>query len=111
MQVTEATSDKTDKAWQALCTSLGKRGATVGKLFGMTCLKTITGKAFAGIFGDALVFKLASATHAKALALKGAVLFDPSGKGRPMKAWVVVPKAHAKHWTAFAKAAFSALGE
>jgi hypothetical protein len=25
------------------------------------------------------------------LALKGAELFDPSGMGRPMKAWVVLP--------------------
>lgn len=40
---------------------------------------------------ETLVFKLSGETHPKALSQKGAVLWDPSGKGRPMKAWVAIP--------------------
>ena len=56
------------------------------------------GAKLAGLFGDALVFKLGGDAHASAIALEGAELFDPSGIGRAMKEWVVVPKAHAKRW-------------
>ena len=39
-----------------------------------------------------MVFKLPDPdAHARALALDGAHLFDPCGKGRPFKEWVVVP--------------------
>ena len=39
-----------------------------------------------------MVFKLPDpAAHAQALALDGAHLFDPGGKGQPFKEWVVVP--------------------
>ena len=40
-----------------------------------------------------------------ALALAGAHLFAPSGKGRPFKEWVVVPPAHAAQWPHFAESA------
>jgi hypothetical protein len=76
-------------------------GATPGKLMGMPTLY-VAGKAFAGLFGDAMVFKLEGGAHAAALALTGAALFDPSGMGRPMKAWVQVPLEHASTWTGFA---------
>ena len=67
--------------------------ATSGKMFGMPCLKN-NGKAFAGYFEGAMVFKLAVPRHTEALALSGARLFDPSGRGRPMKEWVEVPATH-----------------
>ena len=38
--------------------------------------------------------------HARALALPGAHLFDPSGRDEPFKQWVVVPFAHADEWEA-----------
>jgi len=38
------------------------------------------------------------------LALEGAELFDPSGKGR-VKEWVQVPAAHSAKWKKPAKAA------
>jgi hypothetical protein len=79
----------------------GAAGATAGKMMGMPTLY-VAGKAFAGLFGDAMVFKLAGDEHAAALALTGATLFDPSGMGRPMKAWVQVPLEHASTWTGFA---------
>ena len=43
--------------------------------------------------------------HAQAMSLAGAKLFDPSGKGRPMKAWVVLGPAHAARVPALALAA------
>jgi hypothetical protein len=56
----------------------------------------------------AMVFKLADPTaHAEAFALEGAHLFDPGGRGRPFKEWVVVPPAHAGRWNQLAKAALS----
>jgi len=79
------------------------------KMFGMPCLKNDLGKAFAGFFRDAMVFKLDAPEHAAALALSGAQIFDPSGGGHPMKAWVVVPVEHAARWQEFAEAAHRAL--
>jgi hypothetical protein len=78
--------------------------AVRGVMFGMPCLKD-NGKAFAGYYQEAMVFKLGGAEHATALALPGAHLFDPSGRARPMKEWVVVPAAHAAQWPALARAA------
>src|SRR3954453_4456050 len=55
----------------------------------------------------AMVFKLPDAgTHAEALGLDGAHLFDPSGEGRPFKQWVVVPEAHSSAWADLAQRAF-----
>src|SRR5712692_7616894 len=84
---------------------------TSGKMFGMPCLKNSNGKAFAGYFEGAMVFKLGGASHAEALALSGAKLFDPSERGRPMKEWVVVPFEHASRWLEFAKYAFDYVEE
>lgn len=81
--------------------------STVSKLFSMPCLKNVNGKAFAGYRRGAMVFKLPAPSHGKALALAGSHLFDPSGKGRPMKEWVVVPADHADLWLGFARAAWA----
>ena len=72
-------------------------GAKAGQMMGMPTL-FLGGKAFAGLFGDAMVFKLAGDAHAGALGLPSASLFDPSGMGRPMKAWVRVPLSDATEW-------------
>lgn len=77
--------------------------ASRGTMFGMPCLKE-NGKAFAGYYEEAMVFKLGAPEHATALGLAGARLFDPSGR-RPMKEWVVVPAEHAASWPALARAA------
>src|SRR5437588_269073 len=71
--------------------------ATTGQMFGMPCLKN-EGKAFAGYYQDAMVFKLKGKAHAEALALSGARLFDPSSRGRPMKEWVEVPAEYSSKW-------------
>mgnify|MGYP001202705312 CR=1 FL=1 len=83
---------------------------TSGKVFGMPCLKN-NGKAFAGYYQSAMVFKLTVPEHTEALALSGAQLFDPSGQGRPMKEWVEVPVEHASRWLDFARAALRYLDE
>src|SRR6266852_3390892 len=71
--------------------------AEMGQMMGMPALK-FQGKMFGGFYKDAMTFKLGGDSHAEALALKGAHLFDPSGMGRAMKEWVVVPLAHSKRW-------------
>lgn len=78
--------------------------AVESQLFGKPCFK-VNGKAFISFFHDCMVFKLTGAPHAEALALDGASLFDPSGKGRPMKEWVQLPVEYADRWPALAKAA------
>jgi hypothetical protein len=73
-----------------------------GKMFGAQCL-TVNGKAFAALSTKGgMTFKLAGDDHARALAITGASLFDPSGMGRPMKEWVLVPASQSTHWPALA---------
>lgn len=78
--------------------------AVESQLFGKPCFK-IAGKAFACFFQDCMVFKLSGDTHKNALSLDGAKLFDPSGKGRPMKEWVQLPFDYAGKWPEFAREA------
>lgn len=84
-------------------------GAERSQMFGKPCFK-INGKAFMCLFGQCMVFKLTGKDHEAAVALKGAMLFDPSGKGRAMKEWVQVPYIHKDKWTALAKAAMGYVG-
>ncbi|MGE5425130.1 MAG: hypothetical protein ACM3N9_07180 [Syntrophothermus sp.] len=80
-------------------------GAVESQMFGKPCFK-INGKAFISFFQDAMVFKLDGQNHAEALALGESRMFDPSGKGRPMKEWVQVTFDHKDRWREFALAAF-----
>lgn len=89
-----------------LFNKIGKKLADVDKvevsqMFGKPCLK-IQGKAFVCFFQDEMVFKLNGVAHRTALDLKGAKLFDPSGKKRPMKEWVQVPFVYSKNWQSYA---------
>ena len=77
-------------------------------MFGMPSVKRRDGKAFAGLYGDDMVFKLEGDAHAKALALDGAHLFEPMA-GRPMKAWVQVPPTHETQWAELARKAEAGL--
>ncbi|WP_051568692.1 hypothetical protein [Crocinitomix catalasitica] len=74
------------------------------QMFGKPCFK-VNGKAFIAFFQNEMVFKLEGESHSLAINLEGAQLFDPSGKKRPMKAWVQVPYVFSDQWTAFANAA------
>jgi hypothetical protein len=79
------------------------------QMMGMPSVKS-NGKLLVGYIAsqEAMVFKLADdADREKALALDGAHLFDPSGRGRPFKEWVVVPPAHEADWPAWAERALT----
>ena len=77
------------------------------KVFGMPCLER-SGRVIAGFTRGAMVFKLTEPrAHAHALALRGAHLFDPSGRGEHFRQWVVVPAAQADEWEALAYTAFT----
>jgi hypothetical protein len=71
------------------------------QMFGKPCFK-IKGKAFMSLFQNCMVFKLTGEIHTEALSYDGSVLFDPSGKGRPMKEWVQVPFDYQESWAKFA---------
>src|SRR5215212_6185522 len=90
---------------------LAPRGVLPGALFGARSL-TVDGTAFACLKSDQLAVRLGagSPAHAGALALDGATLFDPSGKGRPFKDWVTVPMAVSDEWERLAESALDALG-
>jgi hypothetical protein len=77
-------------------------------MFGMPSVKRRGGKAFAGLYGDDMVFKLEGEAHEAALALDGAHLFEPMA-GRPMKAWVQVPPTHETQWADLARKAEASL--
>lgn len=81
---------------------------TAGQMMGPPTL-SFGGKAFAGLFGAAMVFKLNREAHVTALAEPGATPFDPSGRGRPMKAWVQVPIEDSAVWPRLADQALAAL--
>ena len=72
----------------------------------MACVKR-TGKIAFGFSRTGMVFKLtAPDVHDRALGLPGAHLFDPSGRGKVFRQWVVVPPAQADEWEALAYEAF-----
>ncbi len=90
---------------------LAHLGVTTAKLFGHPAL--VSGrKSLACLSSTGLACRLGAATpeHARALALPGAELFDPSGAGRAMNDWVVVPFTDEAEWTEFAQAAQRHLG-
>lgn len=78
-----------------------------GQMMGMPT-GCVGGKAFAGLFGAAMV-KLTREAHVAALAEPGATPFDPSGMGRPMKAWVQVPIEDSSVWPRLADQALAGL--
>lgn len=80
------------------------KDAEQSQMFGKPCFK-INGKAFVSFFQNAMVFKLTGDAHREALSLDGSKLFDPSGKGRPMKEWVQVPFTYHEKWQLFAQTA------
>lgn len=99
-----------DEHFDDLVDELVPEGVHAARLFGSRALK-LESKVFAVVHSDEMVFRLGVGTpaHADALALAGAELFDPSGKGRPFKDWVRVPVAHAGTWPPFAHAALAFL--
>jgi hypothetical protein len=86
--------------YDALAAELEPAGVTRGQMFGMPCLK-LGRTVVAGMYGDAMTFKLPPEPRAAALELPGVEPFDPMG-GRPMKEWVVIPLAQSAVWPEYA---------
>lgn len=104
-QPTEAGRARFDALVDELRNELDVVGAS---MFGMPSIKRRGGKAFVGLSGDDVVFKLDGDEHAATLALEGAHLFEPMA-GRPMKAWVQVPPTHETQWADLARKAEAGL--
>ncbi len=97
------TSAAAQQAYDAIASDLAATDdVKISAMFGMPSLK-FESKAIAGLWGDYMIFKLDGPSHAKALKVSGAQLFDPSGMGRPMKAWVQVPHSAVKQWAGLAR--------
>jgi hypothetical protein len=101
-------SSDTQRRYDEIAAALEGAGVKASTMFGMPTLK-MNGKAMGGLWGDAMTFKLAPDALAEALRLDGVQLFDPSGMGRPMKAWVVVPLSQAAEWDRLAQLALAAI--
>lgn len=86
-----------------LAESLG--GVELGQLFGKPSLKV--GKAhFVCGFQQCLVVKVGKESIEEMLPdFEGAVLFDPSGKGRAMKDWLQIPQTYKEQWPSLARQA------
>ena len=100
-------SSATQRRYDEIVAGLEDAGVKASSMFGMPTLKR-NGKAIGGLWGDAMTFKLAPEALAEALRIEGARQFDPSGMGRPMKAWVVVPVAQSGEWKKLAQLALAA---
>lgn len=91
--------------YEKLVASLIKvEGVTASQMFGKPCMK-INNKAFMAQHKEVVVFKLGAPQHDKAMKLDGAVLWDPSEKGRAMKEWVALPVHERKHFNTYSLAA------
>lgn len=104
-QPTETGRARFDALVEELRNELDIVGAS---MFGMPSIKRRGGKAFAGLYGDDMVFRLEGDAHAKALALDGACVFEPA-PGRPMEGWVQVPPTHETQWAELARKAEAGL--
>ena len=100
-------SSATQRRYDEIAAGLAGAGVTASSMFGMPTLKR-NGKAIGGLWGDAMTFKLPPDAVADALRLEGVQQFDPSGLGRPMKAWVVVPLTQSAEWERLARLALAA---
>ncbi len=93
-------SEQAVAEYDAVAAGLESSGVARGSMFGMPCLK-IGRKVVAGMYGDAMTFKLPPEPREKALTLPGAEPFDP-GMGRAMKEWVLIPLAQSSSWPTYA---------
>jgi len=100
-------SSTTQRRYEEIAAGLVGAGVKASSMFGMPTLKR-NGKAIGGLWGDAMTFKLAPDAVAEALRIEGTNHFDPSGRGRPMKAWVVVPVEQSGEWERLAQLALAA---
>ncbi|MEU6408060.1 hypothetical protein [Microbispora sp. NPDC046933] len=99
-----------EEAFKQVGAELADLGVWISRMMGSPALKDQTGKVFATLQRDgAMAFRLVRDTpeYTAAFTLPGASLFDPSGRGRVIKDWVVVPYSSAEKWVDLAEAALS----
>lgn len=82
-----------------------EQNVAVAKWFGKPCIN-VGKRTFVVLWGRDLAFKLSGHDHAEALQINGAHLFDPRGRGSPMKEWVQIPAAQEPLWEHFAGRAY-----
>ena len=105
-----STSKRSRQAYEDIVDALTAwhPNARPSKVFGMPCVKR-AGKVVFGFSRTGMVFKLTDpVVHARALAVPGAHLFDPSGRGEHFRQWVVVPPDQADAWE---ELAYDAMGQ
>ena len=78
--------------------------AKASKMFGMPCMKTLNGKAFAGYTNGDVTLKLPQNIIQQWIGNQGAALFEPMA-GRAMKEWLQLSVDHADHWPELANEA------
>jgi hypothetical protein len=91
------------KAFDALTEELARtKKAEMARMFGKQCM-TYRGNGFMAFSDGDLALKLSGQTREDALRLEGSRLWDPSGQGRAMKEWVLIPSVHAPKWSGLAQ--------
>ena len=75
------------------------------QMFGMPVLK-VRGKAFAGLHGEVMTFKLPAPELVKAMSLPGGGPFEPMA-GRAMGGWAQVSTVSEEHWRSLAERALA----
>lgn len=99
----------TDRAFlKEFIEELGLPNLETVQMFGVPCIRALGGKpVISGYHGD-MVFKLGADRVAQVMATsEDCTRFDPSGKGRPFKAWVQVPERAGLDWDALAREALA----
>ena len=82
---------------------LADAAVTEAKMMGMPSLK-VGDKMFGGLFDGELVVKVGRNRVEELVAADRASPFDPSGRGRPMKDWAMIPESEGD-WLALAEEA------
>jgi hypothetical protein len=93
-----------EQPYEAVVAELGADPAVQEtQMMGMRSLK-LGGKLFCGVWDGELVVKLGRERAGELIAAERAAPFDPSGRGRPMKDWALVPEPP-DDWLALAEEA------
>ncbi|MES2387725.1 MAG: hypothetical protein V4543_06965 [Bacteroidota bacterium] len=110
MQKNDSQLLSAESEFQSIADGLADREVTQGAMFGKKGLM-VKRKAFLCLFGSSLVFKLNPEDRHEALTAPGAENWDPSGKHRPMKEWIVLPEGNEALWQSMAGKALKFVSE
>lgn len=109
MKRNEEPSAAAQAEYERISEEMAGAGVVRGKMFTSQAL-LLNGKALGCLMGSSMAFKLGrdNPELERALSLPDAVLFDPSGMGRPFKDWAEVPESSLSEWAGLAEAALAA---